>query len=69
MEISLSPLQTEGGVFDLSSIRDVTERKQVETEPRRDRGGNRLAQEAARARGATWCWKAKSPPQHCPGAA
>ena len=49
VEVSLGPLETEGGVLISSSIRDITERKQADLELRRTEEGLRLAQEKLRA--------------------
>ena len=52
VEISLSPLNTEEGVFVMSAIRDITERKKLEEELRQKNNAleeqNRRAQEATR---------------------
>ncbi|MGE5306113.1 MAG: response regulator, partial [Alphaproteobacteria bacterium] len=52
VEISLSPLSTEEGVFVMSAIRDITERKKLEEELRQKNEAleeqNRRAQEATR---------------------
>jgi signal transduction histidine kinase len=49
VEVSLNPLETEGGVLISSSIRDVTERRLADMELRRTEEGLRLAQEKLRA--------------------